>query len=167
MELDAAIRSRRTRKDFGPEPVTRETLEELLELAVSAPNHHETRPWRFRVLQRDTLERLAKAADDPKLRRSQTAIVVAQIVAEDPRTALEDYAACAVAIANIMLGATARGLASFWRTPRGLDEPGVRVLLEFPGADVRIVGIVHLGVGGDREPRPVERRWQSETVFVR
>lgn len=167
MELDAAIRSRRTRKDFGPEPVARETLEELLEFAVSAPNHHETRPWRFRVLQRHTLERLAKATDDPKLRRSQTAIVVAQIVDRDPRTALEDYAACAAAITNVMLGATAHGLASFWRTPGSLDEPVARVLLELPGADVRIVGIVHVGVAGGHEPRPVERRWQSETVFVR
>ena len=50
MEVDAAIRSRRTHKAYGAEPVDRATLEELFELARWAPNHHLTNPWRFRVL---------------------------------------------------------------------------------------------------------------------
>src|SRR5881397_2337578 len=50
VELEQAIRSRRTVKAFGREPVERETLEELLELARWAPNHNLTNPWRFRVL---------------------------------------------------------------------------------------------------------------------
>ena len=48
--IDDLIRSRRTHKAFGPEPVPRETLLELFELARWAPNHHLTDPWRFRVL---------------------------------------------------------------------------------------------------------------------
>jgi nitroreductase len=50
MELAEAIRSRRTHKAYGAEPVPREVLEELFELATWVPNHHLTNPWRFRVL---------------------------------------------------------------------------------------------------------------------
>ncbi len=55
MELEEAIRGRRTHKAYAPEPVDRETLDELLELARWAPNHHLTNPWRFRVLGPESL----------------------------------------------------------------------------------------------------------------
>ena len=42
MDLETAIRTRRTHKAFRPQPVPRETLEELFELARWAPNHHLT-----------------------------------------------------------------------------------------------------------------------------
>ena len=47
--LEEAIRTRRTHKAYGPDPVPREELDELLELARWAPNHDLTNPWRFRV----------------------------------------------------------------------------------------------------------------------
>ncbi len=168
MDVDDAITGRRTRKEFAPGPVDRATMEALLELAVAAPNHHETRPWRFRVLGDATIERLARAADDPKLRRSPSAIVVAQVVAGSEAVALEDYAACAAAVQNILVGATGRGLANFWRTPGGLDEPAAREVLELPVEGVRIVGIVHLGrPDATRSPLPARRSWASETRFLR
>ena len=62
MDVETAIRTRRTHKAYGPEPVARETLDELLDLARWAPNHHLTNPWRFRVLGPRALERLKRAA---------------------------------------------------------------------------------------------------------
>ena len=63
MELEDAIRGRRTHKAYRAEPVDRATLEELLELARWAPNHNLTNPWRFRVLGPGALARLKEAAD--------------------------------------------------------------------------------------------------------
>ena len=63
MELEQAVRSRRTHKAYGTEPVAREVLEELFELATWAPNHHLTNPWRFRVLGPASLERLRGVAE--------------------------------------------------------------------------------------------------------
>ena len=40
MNVEQAIRDRRTHKAFAPEPVSREQLDELLELARWAPTHH-------------------------------------------------------------------------------------------------------------------------------
>src|SRR3712207_8574760 len=89
-ELAAAIRNRRTHKAYGPEPVDRETLLELFELARWAPNHHLTNPWRFRVLGPQALARL-KAADTPesakKLDRAPTLVVVSSAGDEEDRDA--------------------------------------------------------------------------------
>ena len=64
MELEQAIRTRRTVKAFDPQPVDRATLEELLELARWAPNHNLTNPWRFRVVGSQALARLKQAAGE-------------------------------------------------------------------------------------------------------
>ena len=57
------IRSRRTHKSFGPDPVPPTVVDELLELARWAPNHHRTNPWRFRILGPETLERLTPVVE--------------------------------------------------------------------------------------------------------
>ena len=64
MDVEEAIRTRRTHKVYGPEPVPRETLDELFELARWAPNHNLTNPWRFRVLGPESLARLKEAAGE-------------------------------------------------------------------------------------------------------
>ena len=55
MDVEEAIRTRRTHKVYGREPVPRETLDELFELARWAPNHNLTNPWRFRVVGPESL----------------------------------------------------------------------------------------------------------------
>ena len=50
MDVETAIRTRRTHKAYGSQPVDDDTVRELLELATFAPNHHLTNPWRFRVV---------------------------------------------------------------------------------------------------------------------
>ncbi len=114
--VDEVIRGRRTLKGFTPEPVDPAVVDELLDLAVYAPNHHTTEPWRFVVVGPATIARLVSATDDAKLTRSATAIVVTQVVDADADTAREDYAACACAIQTLMLAARAREIASYWRT---------------------------------------------------
>jgi nitroreductase len=51
MELTDAVRRRRMVRSYDPErPVSRETLDELLSLAVRAPSAGHTQGWRFLVL---------------------------------------------------------------------------------------------------------------------
>jgi nitroreductase len=78
VELEPAIRTRRSHKRFGGEPVPHEIVAELLELARWAPNHHLTEPWRFRVLGPKSLARLAatgKPGELEKLSRAPTLVV--------------------------------------------------------------------------------------------
>src|SRR3954471_20787539 len=163
MQVDEAIRSRRTLKEFTDEPVAPELVRELLELAVLAPNHHETEPWRFWVVGRTTLEALSEATGDRTLLRSHTAILDGVRRAADEQAAEEDYAAVACAIQNIMLAARGRGLASFWRTPGVLSWPQAA---RIPDArkKVPLMGVVPLGLPGEPFPPRPER---SAAQFTR
>jgi nitroreductase len=165
MHVDEAIRSRRTLKVFTEEPVGPELVRELLDLAVLAPNHHETEPWRFWVVGRETLNALTEATGDRKLLRSYTAIVVGVTRDPDPQVAEEDYAATACAIENLMLAARGRGLASFWRTPGVLPKPAVARILGVP-RKVRLIGVVHLGWPGEPFPPPPERTAAGHTHWL-
>src|SRR6476620_4052076 len=115
MDLEEAIRTRRTHKAFGPEPVAPETLTELLDLARWAPNHHLTNPWRFRVLGPAALARLKTAAGPEaatKLDRAPTLVAISAIqCGDDPVADDEDLMATACAAYIVLLAAHAHGLA--------------------------------------------------------
>src|SRR2546423_1699997 len=99
MNVEEAIRGRRTHKAYRPEPVGRDTLDELFELARWAPNHHLTNPWRFRVLGPRALEHLKSAADElepgsgRKLERAPTLVAVTARQEGDPVQDREDLLA--------------------------------------------------------------------------
>src|SRR5947208_14530322 len=101
MEVEHAIRTRRTHKAYTREPVDRRTLDELFELARWAPNHNLTNPWRFRVVGREALERLKRAAGPesaPKLDRAPTLVVASAIqIGDDPVRDQEDMKAAEAA----------------------------------------------------------------------
>ena len=161
MDLEEAIRTRRTHKAYGPEPVDRATLDDLFELARWAPNHHLTNPWRFRVLGPAARERLKAAADPkaaPKLDRAPTLVVVS-VVGDDP----EDRDATAVAAYLVLLAAHGRGLATYWRTPAVLTEPGGRAAVGVPDGE-RVVGLLHLG--RPRQEQRVPERAPVESVVT-
>ena len=155
MDLDTAVRTRRTHKAYGPEPVTRAVLDELFELARWAPNHNLTNPWRFRVVGPEALERLKEAAGPEgatKLQRAPTLIVATVLQCDDPIQDEEDFAAAACAVYVVLLAAHARGIATYWRTPEVLRTPDGRAAVEIPDGE-RVLGLIHLGPPRqDREP---------------
>jgi nitroreductase len=155
MELEDAIRTRRTHKAYGSEPVARETLEELLELARWAPNHNLTNPWRFRVVGPESLAALKQAAGPEaaaKLDRAPTLVVASQLRSDDPVQDEEDLSAVSVAIAYVLLAAHSRGLAGYWRTPGVLRTPEGRSAVGVPDGE-RVLGLIHLGhPRQDKEP---------------
>jgi nitroreductase len=157
VDADDAIRSRRTIKAYAPAPVGRETLDELFELARWAPNHHLTNPWRFRVIGPGALAALKEAAGPEaasKLDRAPTLVVSSAVLTGDPVRDEEDLHATAVATYIVLLGAHARGLAGYWRTPDVLRTPEGRAAVGLP-EDERFVGLIHLGEGRQgKEPPP-------------
>ena len=147
MELEEAIRGRRTHKVYGATPVDRDTLEELLELARWAPNHHLTEPWEFRVVGPETLAALKQAAGPEaaaKLDRAPTLVGVSVVQSGDPVQDEEDLLAAGCAVYAVLLGAHARGLVGYWRTPGFLRTPeGAAALGMRPGE--HFVALIHLG----------------------
>lgn len=166
VEVEEAIRGRRTHKAFRPEPVPRAILDELFELASWAPNHNLTVPWRFRVVGPRALERLKQAAGAeaaPKLDRAPTLVVCSCALCGDAVQDEEDLHATAVAAYIVLLGAHARGLAGYWRTPAVLREPAGLAAVGVPPEE-RFVGLIHLGRAAGSKPAP--RRPEADRAVV-
>jgi nitroreductase len=156
MELEDAIRTRRTHKAFKPEPVERAVLDELFELARWAPNHNLTNPWRFRVVGPRALERLKEAAGAEsagKLDRAPTLVVCSCVLGGDEVQDEEDLHATAVAAYIVLLAAHGRGLAGYWRTPAVMRTAGGRDAVGL-GDDERFVSLLHLGLSVQSKEAP-------------
>ena len=165
MDTETAIRTRRTHKAFRPEPVAREVLEELFELARWAPCHNLTNPWRFRVVGPEALAALKEAAGPEsagKLDRAPTLVVASALQTGDPVQDEEDLLATATACYIVLLAAHARGLAGYWRTPGVLRTPEGRAAAGMPD-DEHFVGLLHLGECR-QEKEPPERAPVSDYV---
>ena len=169
------VRARRTSMivDQGRD-VPRELIADLCELAAWAPNHKKTWPWRFALFTGDGRERLGRTmADDmervgfgddvkrtktrTKYLRTPATLVVASSPHPDEMLHLENRDAVAAGIQNILLGATALGLASFWSTPALTRPPAVLELCGFEPDD-RLVGVIYLGWATQACPAPERPR---------
>lgn len=153
MDVETAIRTRRTHKAYRPEPLPLDVVDELLELARWAPNHRLTNPWRFRVLGSRALERLKEVAGPEaaaKLDRAPTLVVCSCVTSGDPVQDEEDLLATGCAAYIVLLAAHARGLAGYWRTPEVLRTEAGRHAVGLPAGE-RFVSLIHLG-------RPVQEQ---------
>ncbi len=169
MDVNTAIRDRRTIGVFSDRPVEQSVIEELIEAARWAPNHKHTEPWRFHVVSGSAREEMCEAilagggefTKDPRgklLRSPQFIAVTQQAVLGDPIRDREDYAAVCCAVQNLLLAATARGLASKWSTGALAENAAAKRWLGI-GEQDRIVAYIYLGYApeGMRE-MPAERQ---------
>lgn len=165
VDVEAAIRTRRTHKAYRQEPVSREVLGELFKLASWAPNHNLTVPWRFRVVGPQALERLKEAAGPEaaaKLDRAPTLVVVSSVETGDAVQDEEDLLSTAVAAYIVLLGAHSRGLGGYWRTPGVLRDAAGLAAVGVPESE-RCVGLLHLGEVFEPKPAP-ERPEVADSV---
>lgn len=185
MDIFEAIRSRRSIKAFADRPVSDEAIEQLLSMAVLAPNHRMTEPWRFYVLGPEARAgygaalgaRKARRVDDPEAaaavltkveashRDLPAMLAVSMTLDDDPEIREEDYAATYMAIENLCLAAWAMGLGTHVKSGAIMDDPRAR---EAVGASEgeRIVATIHLGEPAEI-PTPKKRRPASDfTTWV-
>jgi nitroreductase len=176
MDVSDAIRQRRTWKSFSGEPLSREELDELFELARWAPNHKLSQPWRFRVLGAQARDRLrvvvieqaresvpdgadaeaVVAAALKKFDRAPTLIAVSSVRNPDPKLDVEDFSSSSVAAYILLLAATAKGYASFWRSPGVLQSlAGSAAVGIDPGEEP--LGLIYLGRPGPVAPKEGQR----------
>ena len=162
MDVIDAIRTRVMRPKVSDRPPSRGEIEELLEVAVRAPSHHLTQPWRFYVLSGDAKQRLANAIAaanvasgmDPdearadgakKVSRAPVIVVFTCVPSTEPGTIeQEEFASVAMAIENFLLAAHAKGLGAMLRTGPAAYHPSVREELGL-SPDESVVGFVYLG----------------------
>jgi nitroreductase len=161
-EFADLARSRRTHMLVDTDrPVPTDLVDRLCEVGTWAPNHKRTWPWRFAHLTGDARLRLGEAfvadmvdrefGDEgkrtktlTKYARTPSILVVGCAPHDNPSLHDENRDAVAAAIQNVLLGASASGLASFWSTPPLNDSARALALCGF-GADDRLVAVIYLG----------------------
>ena len=160
-ELDELIRARRTSMLVDNDrPVPHELIERLCGLAQWAPNHKRTWPWRFALAEGDARGELGNliadamaAMDDPaekvaktrgKYLRTPATLVVGSTPGDSPLRTAENRDATAAGIQNLMLGATAAGLATYWGScPKGANDV-VAQWCGFPDG-THVAALIYLG----------------------
>jgi nitroreductase len=78
-------------------------------------------------------------------------VLATAVRSDDAALAEEDVLATGCAVYAILLGATARGLASYWRTPGCFREEPLRDLLGL-SSNEEVVSLIHLGEPGSDPP---------------
>ena len=154
--------ARRTSLRVDPDvPVPVELVERLVSVATWAPNHKKTWPWRFTLFTGAARARLGATMADAleasgmdnqakldkfrrKYLRAPAVLLVGSAAGDGERRTLENRDAVAAAVQNLLLGATAAGLASFWSSGHAATDEAVAQLCEWePGTST--VAVVYLG----------------------
>jgi nitroreductase len=166
--------------------IPNETVNELLALADWAPTHAKTEPWRFFVYTGEALKQFGKEHADlywnntPEDKRmeatreklehngdkaSHLLIAVMKRGANDKIPVVEEIAAASAAIQNILLGASALGIASFWSSGGMTHKPALREHLGLTHDDI-VLGLIFLGYtdepakeGVRNTPLPEKVKW--------
>lgn len=170
-DFSALARERRTsmmvQKDVA---VPRATVQALCELAQSAPNHKRTWPWRFALVEGDGRAQLGDViadamelhGDSPeraaktrtKYLRTPAMLIVGSAAGDSELRTAENRDAAAAGVQNILLAATAQGLASYWSScPKGANA--VTAALCGFDTDTTIVAMIYLGWATNVAPTPV------------
>jgi len=162
MDVFEAIHNRQSIGKMRQDPVPRELIEKILEAAVQAPNHYSTRPWRWVVMMGEARKQLGDvmaasikgdAASKPEALEAERAKplrapVVIAVGVDKPMESkvkdIENICAAAAAAQNLLLAATALGLASIWRTGGAVDDPNIKIFLGF-APDQHLLGFIYVG----------------------
>jgi nitroreductase len=184
LDVFEAIFSRQSISHLKADDVPREVIERLLAAAVQAPNHHKVRPWRFFVisgegrmrigktleksLHRRVPEAAAGALQKERVRLLRAPIVIA--VAVDPPadsrvSEIENISAAAAAVQNLLLAATASGLAAKWRTGQAAVDPLVKEELGL-SVDQHLIALIYLGYPQEVPPDKERPSFEDRTVWI-
>jgi len=156
MDVKEAVLKRRSIRKFNRATVPDAVIRELLESAMAAPSACNMRPWEFYVVKDKALREKLRGVSRYSNMDSSLIIVVAgndrRSLAHRPNNFwIQD---CAAATENILLSATALGLASCWCGLYPMTTPvkNVRAILGLEGHIIPMA-LIHLGYS-DAAPEP-------------
>lgn len=185
MELYEAIKTRRSIRKFKPDPVPREVITKILEMATWAPSGLNWQQWRFLVVtgaKKDEVARsygrIVEFGMPPAGQRSPQqegylqwaktlggapVVIVALSPAHgQPGTRKMNLESVAASFSHLLLAATNEGLGTCWMTGPLNNEAELRKVLAIPD-DKEIVAITPLGYPAE-SPVAAPRKNLDEVV---
>ena len=165
--FELIAKTRRSVYSYLDDPVPRAVIDSAIMLAMVAPNHHKTRPWRFfvyagagraplvaayeaaaRRLGRDVAKARQRALVAPAM--VVTACVPATTHAK-AKVAEEEFATAA-AIQNMLLALTCAGVSTLITTGDLAESDEVRKLIGLDALSGRVMAVVNVGYRSPERP---------------
>ena len=168
MDVITCIKERRTHKDFHKgEDLSRDHLIELVQIAMTAPNHYRNSPWRFVICEGHKLkslwDKLSQVFDQvfadrtvewreekkkglsSRFLRQSAFIYITSLDNDNPKIKQENYAACSCAIQNLSLALVNQNMVSYWSTSSLFSSPECQQLFQRPLKEEFFVGAIWIG----------------------
>ncbi|MFD1020409.1 nitroreductase family protein [Thalassobacillus hwangdonensis] len=182
MNVEEAIKSRRSIHTFKPELVDRSTLMDIVETASWAPTHRMVVPWNVFMYQENGIAEIADATiesyrrmgyfetytDAAKERQviegikkyitsiPHHAVIHMKRNKENPHFYEEDYAAVCAFIQNVQLAAWEKGVGVLWTSPPLINDPEFLRTIGLDHNQDKVVAILQMGYP-DKIPRAKAR----------
>lgn len=190
MELFEAIRRRKSCRSFLPDIIPNEEILKVMEAGTMAPSPANNQPWEFIVITKpETKAAIAQAADATRkmlfeksgwkwlerysidfLNEAPVLIVVAgEPVKSGAHIFLEDSIpgyqhACAAAVENMLLAASAMGLGSLWFTL--FQKQPLREILGLK-FEIDPLSIICLGKPAADSPKTTRKSVEEKTRYIK
>ena len=167
---------------YNGKPIAKFDIEKILEAANWAPSHRKTEPWRFKVLQGVSKEKLGlflslkymETMDKPKEMKVKKLIenpkkagaIIAICMQRDPKESVpewEEIAATAMAVQNMWLCCAEMGIGAYWSSP-GL----IKYMDEFfeMNEGERCLGFFYMGYSDDELPEAIRGSIADKVVWA-
>ena len=161
MDAIEALKLRRSIREYKDKTIPKDILEKIVEAARFAPTARNVQPWEFIVITKpETLKKIAELAENGRFVAEARACIA--IFCSDTKYYLED--GCA-ATENLLLAATAQGIASCWVA--GDKKPycsQISNLLNAPAA-LKLVSLIALGYPtSEKAFRTIDKRSLSDVI---
>ena len=176
--IDALLQRRSAKALTAPAPDVG-ALELILAAAAAAPDHGRLRPWRFIVIEGESLGRFGDLLvahlrrqhpttteevlqrERQKAFRAPMILVVAAICTPGGKIpVIEQVLAAGAAAQNVMLAALALGFNSMWKTGGPAYDDEVKAALGLEAKDA-IVGFMYLGTETSKPDTPPRPSWRD------
>lgn len=167
---------------YNNKPISKEAIEKVLEAANYAPTHKKTEPWRFKVLQGESQEKLGlflslkymETELKPKQFKVEKLIqnpqkagaVIAICMQRDPQLSVpewEEVAATAMAVQNMWLCCTEMGIGCYWSSPgliKHMDD-----FFELKMGEV-CLGFFYMGHYDEDIPEVEKGPWKDKVTWM-
>ena len=147
MDVFNCIRTRRTVRDFKPDPVPDAIIHKILQAARWAPSSSNTQPWHFIVVKdRDTITKLGSICTQGTF-IGQAPLAIAVVMGETRRPQLD----AGRALQQMELIGWSEGLGTCFVGIRGEQQTEVKTLLDIP-EEMELITVLPFGYRIPREP---------------
>jgi len=164
MDMLEVIKTRRSIREYKPDPISKEEIYKILEAGRWAPSASNRQPWRFIVLR--SMETKKKLAETLTWGGFLAQAPLGIAVTVNPRASNHPVEDGAAATQNMLLEAHSLGLGACWIGAYGsVNEESAKDILNIP-EDERLLSVIAIGQPAE-SPQSMRRKLDELTFTDR